>query len=116
MLPLVTMSARPRPAQALADIPVFRAADLKTAPSGGSWAYESLVGVFAEVSEEAAAGALSFVAEIILQAQARNEPAAWVSVTESVFYPPDLAAGGSDLSALAVIRVGGQPESLTAAE
>jgi hypothetical protein len=110
------MSARPLTAQALADIPVFRATDLKTGPGGGSWAYQNLVGVLAEVSEEVASGALSFVAEIILQAQSRNEPAAWVSGTESVFFPPDMSGRGIDLSALAVIRVGGQPESLTAVE
>jgi recombination protein RecA len=108
-----SLSAR---AQALADIPVVRAADLARAAGGGSWKYESLVGVLAEVSEERPSGAVSFVTEIIVEAQTRNEPVAWVSGADSIFFPPDLAARGVDVSAVAVIRAGGENESLTAAE
>jgi recombination protein RecA len=100
----------------LAEIPVFRAASLKTAPNGGSWRFENLVGTLAEVSEEAPSGAVSLVVELIAEAQSRNEPVAWVAGTTSVFFPPDLAARGIDLSAVAVIRVGGETASLTAAE
>jgi recombination protein RecA len=100
----------------LADIPVFRAVELKPARGGGSWRYDNLVGILAEISEEAASGAVSFATEIITEAQARNEPVAWVAGTDSIFYPPDLAERGVDLSALAVVRVGGEAESLTATE
>jgi hypothetical protein len=110
------MSLHPLEAGSLADIPVFRAARLKSATGGGSWRFDSLVGVLAEVSEEAPSGALSFVAEIIAEAQGQNEPVAWVAGTQSIFFPPDLVERGVDLSAVAVIRVGGEPDSLTAVE
>jgi hypothetical protein len=109
------MQDSPAPA-AFPDIPVFRAADLKNAPGGGSWGFPSLVGILAEVSEEADFGALSFSVEIILEAQRLGEPVAWVAAVDSVFFPPDFSRRGVDLSALAVIRAGGQTESLTAAE
>ncbi len=100
----------------LADIPVFRATELRAAPGGGSWRFENLVGILAEVSEETACGAVSFVAEIILEAQRENEPIGWVAGTISTWYPPDLSDRGVDLAAVAVIRVGGEDESLTATE
>ncbi len=102
--------------QGLADIPVFRAAELRAGPRGSAWSYENLLGVLSEISEETAAGAVSFVAEIVADAQAHREPVAWVAGTESVFYPPDLSDRGVDLSAVVVVRPGGQDESLTAAE
>lgn len=98
------------------DIPVFRAAHLKPAGGTGSWDFDTLVGVLSEVSEEAHCGALSFTAEIVLEAQRRGQPAAWVAAADSVFFPPDLSRRGVDLSALAVVRAGGQADSLTAAE
>jgi len=101
---------------ALAEIPVIRAVDLKASSAGSSWRFESLVGILAELSEEVPCGAASFTAEIVREAQECREPVAWVASADSVFFPPDFAARGIDLGALAVIRAGGQPESLTAAE
>ena len=94
-------------AAALSQIPVFRAVDLKASSGGGSWKLENLIGILAEVSEETRCGALSFAAEIVLEAQQRREPVAWVSAPDSIFFPPDLEQRGIDLSALAVIRTGG---------
>ena len=110
------MTARSLTSQRIADIPVFRAAELKAGPGGGSWRLENLVGILAEISEETACGAVSFAAEIIHEAQGRNEPVAWVAGPSSIWYPPDLSDRGVDLSAVAVIRAGGEKESLTAAE
>ena len=100
----------------LADIPVFRAANLKAPKGGGSWSFPNLIGILAEISQETPSGALSFVAEIIAEAQRQNEPVAWVAGEESVFFPPDLIQRGVDLSSLAVIRAGGKAESLTVGE
>jgi hypothetical protein len=100
----------------LSDIPVFRAATLRKAAGGASWRFGSLIGILAEVSEERPSGAVSFAADIIAEAQAQNEPVAWVTGTESIFFPPDLRSRGVDLSAVAVIRVSGETDSLTAAE
>jgi hypothetical protein len=102
--------------QALSDIPVFRATSLKKATSGRSWRFDNLVGILAEISEEVPAGALSFIVELIAEAQGKNEPVAWVAGTDSVFFPPDLSERGIDLSAVSVIRAGGETGSLTAAE
>jgi hypothetical protein len=110
------MSSRSLEPQALADIPVFRAKEMRAAPGGGSWKFDDIVGMLAEVSEETSCGAISFVTEIILEAQDRNEPVAWVAGTGSTFYPPDLSDCGVDLAAVAVIRAGGEEESLTATE
>ncbi len=104
------------PAKLLGEIPVVRAADLKP-PAGGSWSFPSLVGLLAEISEEAACGALSFAAEIILEAQVHREPVAWVASPDSTFFPPDLEKRGIDLGSIAMIRPGGSPsDSLVAAE
>src|SRR5271157_2995163 len=100
--------------QFVSDIGVFRAAEMRTAPGGGSWQFDSLVGILAEISEETASGAVSFAAEIIAEAQAHNEPVAWVAGADSIFFPPDLSERGVDLSAVAVIRVGGEADTLTA--
>jgi recombination protein RecA len=114
--PVLVMPARSLAPHLIAEIPVFRATELRASPGGGSWRLENLAGILAEVSEETACGAVSFVAEVILEAQGRNEPVAWVAGVSSIWYPPDLADRGVDLSSLAVIRAGGEDESLTAAE
>jgi hypothetical protein len=110
------MPSRSLAPQLLAEIPVFRAVELRASSGGGSWRLENLIGILAEISEETACGAVSFVTEIILEAQSRKEPVAWVAGVMSTWYPPDLASRGVDLGAVAVIRAGGEDESLTAAE
>jgi recombination protein RecA len=102
--------------RSLAELQVFRATQLNRAPTGASWRFDSLVGILSEVSEETPSGALSFLADIVAEGQGQGEPVAWVAGTDSIFFPPDLAARGTDLSAVAVIRVGGEPHALTAAE
>ena len=114
--PVLVILARTLAPHLLAEIPVVRATELKASPRGVSWSLESLAGILAEISEETACGAISFVTEIILDAQRRNEPVAWVAGVSSIWYPPDLADRGVDLSTLAVIRAGGEEESLTATE
>jgi hypothetical protein len=114
--PVLVMLARTLTPHLLAEIPVIRATELRTSSGGGSWQLENLIGILAEVSEETACGAVSFVTEIVLEAQARNEPVAWVAGISSIWYPPDLSDRGVDLSAVAVIRAGGEEESLTASE
>jgi recombination protein RecA len=110
------MPARSLAPQLIAEIPVFRATKLRPVAGGGSWQFENLVGILSEISEETACGAVSFVADIILEAQCRNEPVAWVAGARSTWFPPDLADRGVDLSAVTVIRAGGEEGSLTAAE
>ena len=58
-----------------------------------------------EISSPADTAALTVCASLILEAQYRNEPAAWIAVCKSLFFPPDFAASGIDLKALPIIRV-----------
>src|SRR5262245_6711600 len=52
-----------------------------------SWGIDVLAGRFVELSGGAATAALSSVAALILEAQQRDELAAWVSARGSTFYP-----------------------------
>ncbi|MCA8955882.1 MAG: recombinase A, partial [Planctomycetes bacterium] len=45
------------------------------------------------------------VTGVLLEAQLRGEPVAWVATGATTFFPPDLAASGIDLAALPVIQV-----------
>jgi recombination protein RecA len=110
------MALRSFAPEVVADIPVFRARDLRPAGDVASWRMDSLIGFLAEISEETACGAVSFAADLIAEAQNAKEPVAWVASQESIFFPPDLAARGVDLSAVAVIRTGTAADAFTAAE
>ena len=75
------------------------------------WNLSSLAGRLTEVSDSGAAPSLTAAAALILQAQQRGEPVAWISFGNSIFFPPDFAEWGIDLEALPVIRV---PDALAA--
>ncbi len=102
--------------RALEDLPLIRAAHLKSQAGSGEWKFVNLLGRLAELSEEKASGAVSFVAEIIAEAQAEREPVAWIAGSGSIFYPPDMEARGIDLAAIAVVWAEGDADSLTATE
>jgi hypothetical protein len=72
-------------------------------PSG--WNLDNLTGRLVELSGHADTAVLTLVAGVLLETQQRGESAAWISAVDSLFYPPDLAAAGIDLSALPVVRV-----------
>ena len=76
-----------------------------------AWNLSSLAGRLTEVSDSGAAPSLTAAAALILQAQQRGEPVAWISFGNSIFFPPDFAEWGIDLEALPVIRV---PDGLAA--
>ncbi len=76
------------------------------------WKLSAFIGRFGEVSGDAASACLSLVFRLVLEAQRLGEPVAWVGRRESVFFPPDVAQVGVDLSALPVIWV---PDALAAA-
>lgn len=98
-----------------ADIPWVRpggAPEPVPGPSPSPWAYEGLVGRLVEISGASASAVLTAAVGLVLDAQGRGEPAAWVSPRASTFYPPDVEASGVDLGALVVVRV---PEAGAAA-
>lgn len=86
------------------------------APDAGEWRLDTLAGRFAELSSYGQSACVSSAVAIILQAQRRGEPAAWVAVGQSTFFPPDVARSGVDLDALPVVRANDAREAVCAAD
>lgn len=78
-----------------------------------AWAPGMLTGRLVEVSGRAR---LSMAIGLVLAAQQKREPAAWVASAESGFYPPDAAASGIDLSAMPCVRVDSAAAAARAAD
>jgi recombination protein RecA len=64
-----------------------------------------LAGRLVELSGSGASAVLTAATGLMLDAQRRLEPVAWVGTDESSFFPPDVAQSGIDLSALVVVRI-----------
>jgi recombination protein RecA len=88
---------------------LLRATDLEPAHSGNrdsaAFSLRALRGRLVELSAWQPAACLSLSATLLLEAQTDALPAAWISTTPDLFYPPDFADNGIDLSILPVIRV-----------
>ncbi len=69
------------------------------------WTLSEIAGRFVEISGAASSAALTITFDLVCEAQRRGEPVGWVTSTRSVFYPPDAARAGADLSALVVVRL-----------
>ena len=76
------------------------------------WGLAATRGRLVELSARGAAGTLTAAIELVAEAQTESEPVAWITLAQSTFYPPDVAASGVDLAALVVIRA---PEAVAAA-
>jgi recombination protein RecA len=68
------------------------------------WELDEIVGRLTELSGIGAIASLTAVTSLVLEAQGRGEPAAWLSLLSASFYPPDLDEAGVDLDALVVVR------------
>lgn len=68
-------------------------------------------GRLVEISSDDAGGALTATSILIRKVQDRGEDAAWVSALSSLFFPPDFAANGIDLSRLPVVRASFAPRA-----
>jgi recombination protein RecA len=75
-----------------------------------------LTGRLCELCGRRASAALTLAASLILDAQRREEGAAWIGTRASTFFPPDLAASGIDLAALPIVRVARPGDLSTAAD
>ena len=73
-----------------------------------------LVGRLVELSSEGASCALTLVMGLLLEAQEKGEPVAFLGSTESVFHPEDAAATGLDLDALVLVRIAASDPKRTA--
>lgn len=78
-----------------------------------AWSLPALEGRLVEISGDAAGAPLSLVFRLVLEAQRRGEPVAWVGRRDSVFYPPDAADAGIDLAAFPIVWT---PDALRAAD
>jgi len=70
-----------------------------------AWSLDALAGRFVEVGGGPTSAGLTLCARLMLDAQRGGGLVAWVGGSSAGFYPPDLAAAGVDLAALAVLRV-----------
>jgi recombination protein RecA len=104
----------------LATAPVQRAdaqlAALRDAGERAAWTRDALSGRLTELSGVGAVASLTSAFGLVLDAQMRAEPVAWITLPETSFYPPDAADSGVDLEALAVVCVPGAQEGARAAE
>lgn len=106
-----------RPPAALANVTSKVASDLLTRETGSPrWCFDALCGRLVQVEIDGRGASLSAVFELVLQAQERGEPTAWISATKTVFCPSDAADGGVDVGSLIVVRVRNVVSSLRAAE
>jgi recombination protein RecA len=80
------------------------------------WSLDSLAGHLCELTNPGRAPALSLTAVLVLQAQERGQPVAWIASSPSCFFAPDMAAWGIDLEALPVIQVEGPQQAARAAD
>lgn len=65
---------------------------------------DELVGRLTELSGLGAVASLTAATALVLEAQGRGEPVAWIGLPPASFYPPDLDEAGVDLDALVVVR------------
>src|SRR5215468_3943206 len=84
--------------------------------SEGPWGLDALRGRLVELSARGAAATLTAAVELVIEAQQATEPVAWVTLGNATFFPPDAAASGVDLAALAVVRVHDATAAARAAE
>jgi recombination protein RecA len=80
----------------------FPAVEFETAPA---WGIEMLAGRLVELSGGRASAVLTAAFGLVLDAQRRDEPVAWITAHPATFYPPDAAQNGVDLAALVVVRL-----------
>jgi recombination protein RecA len=91
-------------------------AEQSPAPSEAGFDFEQLAGRLIELSSHVGSCVLTTAVGLVLAAQRDGSPAAWVAFSDRLFFPPDLADNGVDLSALVVVRVHRVADALRAAD
>ena len=84
--------------------------------SSPGWDLATFAGRLTELSGSPAAPVLTLAFRLVLEAQRRHEPVAWIGRRDSIFFPPDVAEAGVDLAALPVIFTGSPMEAARAAD
>ena len=67
-------------------------------------------------SQNAATASMTAAFGLVLEAQTLGEPVAWLTLPKSMFFPPDVAQSGVDLSSLAIIHAPSVRHAARAAE
>jgi recombination protein RecA len=89
---------------------------LRGADAPERWSLAALRGRLVELSARGAAATLTAAIEVVAEAQTQAEPVAWLTLTQSSFYPPDAAESGIDLAALVIVRAADATTLARAAE
>ncbi|MCG8589315.1 MAG: recombinase A [Proteobacteria bacterium] len=74
-------------------------------PPAPDWTLPALAGGLVELSGSENSAGLSWAFQLVLDAQERGEPVAWLMTGADGFFPPDAADTGVDLDALVVVRL-----------
>jgi recombination protein RecA len=82
----------------------LRRGEIQPECDSAPWSLANLTGRLTEISGQGAVAPLTAAIGLVVEAQSQSEPVAWITLPESVFYPPDANESGVDLDALAVVR------------
>ena len=93
------------------DLEAWRARGARPAETWGipagrgdpTWTFEEVRGRLLELTARGASARDSLAFSLIVDAQTRGEPVAWIGRRGSCFFPPDAARVGADLEALVVV-------------
>ncbi len=80
------------------------------------WDLQEIAGRLTELSGLGGSACLTLATSMVLDAQRQAETVAWITSSNSSFFPLDVAAAGVDLEALAVVRVPDAPSVARAAD
>jgi len=84
--------------------PALRIGPLPAGDAAAGFGLDRVSGRLVELRARSSGGALTCAFGLVLEAQRRGEPAAYIGGTQEGFFPPDAALAGVDLDALVVIR------------
>ena len=77
---------------------------------------DACAGRLGEISADHSSAALTLAFRLVLEAQRKGEPVAWIARRENAFFPPDVARVGIDLDALPVVWASGSIPAVRAAD
>jgi len=95
---------------------VRRASAVPSHQTPVTWSLAELSGRVVELSGQGATAVLTVAVGLVLEAQHRQEPVAWISDPAATVFPPDVAQHGVDLAALVFVRVESAAAMLRAAD
>jgi recombination protein RecA len=84
---------------------VRRASAVPRHQAPATWSLAELSGRVVELSGRGATALLTVAVGLVLEAQHKQEPVAWITHPAATVFPPDVTQNGIDLSALLFVRV-----------